>query len=192
MFQPNVTILIRSMLRPELDQAIASIEAQTYQDIQIHVVNASGKPIDHSLVHSKLPLTFFQPKEPLKRAAAATAVLAVCLPLASAADPLNDACPDAHVVGTLPWTLTEPEAPTARPTASLERGTERTTDTVGADMGHIVAETPRSPTVHAVVTGGSPALLGSLGPPSPPGEERREHTPGFPGAPGGPIQEENT
>lgn len=75
MLQPSVTILIRSMLRPELSQAIASIEAQTYPNIRIHVVNASGNPIDNSIVHSKLPLTFFQPENPLKRAEAANFLL---------------------------------------------------------------------------------------------------------------------
>ncbi len=41
---PLVSVLVRSMDRPQLSDAIASVAAQTYPNIEVVVLNASGRP----------------------------------------------------------------------------------------------------------------------------------------------------
>jgi glycosyltransferase involved in cell wall biosynthesis len=73
---PLVNVLVRSMGRPGLQQALDSVAAQTQDDLEVIVVNASGQP------HPPLParcgrfvLRLVEPARPLPRAAAANAAL---------------------------------------------------------------------------------------------------------------------
>lgn len=73
---PLVSVLVRSMGRPLLDEALASIAAQTDAAVEVVVVNAAGRP------HPPLPsrcgrfeLRLVEPGRALHRAAAANAAL---------------------------------------------------------------------------------------------------------------------
>jgi LmbE family N-acetylglucosaminyl deacetylase len=73
---PLVSVLIRSMDRDSLSQALDSVALQTYSNIEVVVVNASGRP------HRELgpccgafPLRLIDPGLPLNRSAAANAAL---------------------------------------------------------------------------------------------------------------------
>ncbi len=75
---PLVSVLVRSMGLPLLQQALDSVSRQTYDAIEVVVVNASGLP------HPPLPprcgrfeLRLLEPGVPLARAAAANRALAV-------------------------------------------------------------------------------------------------------------------
>ncbi len=71
--QPLVSILIRSMGRPELNEALASVYAQTWGNIELLVVNASGNPHPPLTTHTGLRL--IDPAEPLSRSQAANRLL---------------------------------------------------------------------------------------------------------------------
>lgn len=73
---PLISLLVRSMDRPTLDRALASIAAQDYPNIEVIVVAASGA------AHRELPdrcgsfpLRLIRPERPLTRAEAANAAL---------------------------------------------------------------------------------------------------------------------
>jgi GT2 family glycosyltransferase/SAM-dependent methyltransferase len=73
---PRVSVLIRSMNRPGLLHALNAVGAQTVTDIEIVLVNASGRP--HPAVPAQLggaPLHLVDPGRRLPRAAAANAAL---------------------------------------------------------------------------------------------------------------------
>ena len=74
---PLVSVLVRSMGLPLLEQALDSISRQTYDAIEVVVVNASGKP--HPLLPprcGRFALRLVEPGRPLARAAAANRALA--------------------------------------------------------------------------------------------------------------------
>ena len=59
---PLVSVLVRSMDRPQLSDAIASIAAQTYPNLEVVVLNASGRP--HGPVPQlphRMPVRLIQP-----------------------------------------------------------------------------------------------------------------------------------
>jgi Glycosyltransferases involved in cell wall biogenesis len=72
MTAPRVSIIIRSMARPGLDTALASLAAQTYPDIEVLVVAASGAehPPQPETVGA-FPLRFIASDKPLSRPEAA-------------------------------------------------------------------------------------------------------------------------
>jgi FMN phosphatase YigB (HAD superfamily)/glycosyltransferase involved in cell wall biosynthesis len=73
---PLVSILVRSMDRPMLAEALQSIAQQTYPHIEVILVNAKGA--GHSLPATtcgQFPLRFIDAGRPLPRAAAANAAL---------------------------------------------------------------------------------------------------------------------
>ena len=90
---PGVTVLIRSMNRPSLLDALASVASQTYRPIRVMVVNASSNPLDRSLALDRystrthdgqwpekadeIEITLIDPREPkgLTRAQAANRLL---------------------------------------------------------------------------------------------------------------------
>ena len=72
MTQPLVSVIIRSMDRPTLDEALNSVAAQTYPNIEIVVVNAKGK--DHRKLDEwcgRFPLRITGNTERLDRSKAA-------------------------------------------------------------------------------------------------------------------------
>jgi LmbE family N-acetylglucosaminyl deacetylase len=80
---PLVSVLVRSMGRPQLAEAVASIAAQTYPNLEVVVLNASGRAHD-SVVHppGRLALRLVQPgldeggaPQPCDRARAANLAL---------------------------------------------------------------------------------------------------------------------
>jgi glycosyltransferase involved in cell wall biosynthesis len=74
---PLVTVIVRSMGRAQLDEALASIAAQTYPKIEVIVVNAKGA--DHPAVPEHcgaFPLRLVGTGAPLGRSRAANAGLA--------------------------------------------------------------------------------------------------------------------
>lgn len=71
--QPLVSILIRSMGRPELNEALASVHAQTWGNIELLVVNASGNPHPPLATHTGARL--IDPAGPLSRSMAANRLL---------------------------------------------------------------------------------------------------------------------
>lgn len=78
---PLVSILIRSMDRPSLAETLASVAQQNYPNIEVVLVNASGRP--HSSVHylpEHLSLKLIQPEGlmPLGRSVAANEALMNC------------------------------------------------------------------------------------------------------------------
>ncbi len=73
---PKVSVLIRSMDRPELQKALDSIALQTYANIEVIVVNAKGTG-HRSLLdrYGRFPLIFVHSDVPLRRAEAANLAL---------------------------------------------------------------------------------------------------------------------
>lgn len=74
--QPLVSVIIRSMDRPTLDEALNSVAAQTYPNIEIILVNAKGQ--EHRAAGDwcgRFPLRMTKNNEPLKRSKAANAGL---------------------------------------------------------------------------------------------------------------------
>jgi predicted HAD superfamily hydrolase len=74
--RPLVSVIIRSMDRPTLDEALNSVAAQTYPNIEIILVNAKGQ--GHRAVGDwweRFPLRMTKNIEPLKRSKAANAGL---------------------------------------------------------------------------------------------------------------------
>ena len=59
---PLVSVIVRSVDRPELAQAVASVAAQTYPNLEVVVVNASGRP--HSAVLSPTPTLVVRVADP--------------------------------------------------------------------------------------------------------------------------------
>jgi len=75
--QPPVSIIVRSMARPSLTEALDSIAMQTYPCIEAIVVNAHGlshPPLDENC--GRFPLYLVEQGKPLGRSAAANAGLA--------------------------------------------------------------------------------------------------------------------
>src|SRR4030095_5679511 len=76
MTAPLVSILVRSMDRPTLPRALASVAAQDYPDIEVVVVAAAGAshrpPADRG---GEFPVRFVPSRNPLKRAEAANVAL---------------------------------------------------------------------------------------------------------------------
>jgi LmbE family N-acetylglucosaminyl deacetylase/glycosyltransferase involved in cell wall biosynthesis/GT2 family glycosyltransferase len=73
---PLVSVIVRSMDRPTLPDALASLAAQTYPNIEVVVVNAKGVP--HSPLpeyENRLAMRFVETGAPLKRSPAANAGL---------------------------------------------------------------------------------------------------------------------
>jgi GT2 family glycosyltransferase len=69
---PLVSVIVRSMDRPQLPDALDSISLQTYQNIEIVLVNAKGE--DHSPIsdwRGRFPIRFISSQSPLSRARAA-------------------------------------------------------------------------------------------------------------------------
>lgn len=76
---PLVSVIIRSMDRPELADALRSVANQTYPNIEVLVVNASGQPSSFSPPHCRFPLRLLnQGGAALQRAAAANFGLDNC------------------------------------------------------------------------------------------------------------------
>lgn len=74
--QPLVSVLIRSMDRPSLDNALASVAAQTWGNIEVVVVNAKG--VGHRALPSlcgRFPLRFIDSATPRPRSEAANVAL---------------------------------------------------------------------------------------------------------------------
>lgn len=73
---PQVQLLVRSMGRPLLEQALASVAAQTQDGLEVLVVNASGQPHPPLPAYcGRFPLRLIEPGRALGRAAAANAAL---------------------------------------------------------------------------------------------------------------------
>ena len=72
---PLVSILIRSTARPELSQALMSVAAQTYQAIEIIVVDAAGEGAVSVPPGYSVPLRILSPGHRLQRSVAANALL---------------------------------------------------------------------------------------------------------------------
>lgn len=72
---PLVSILIRSTARPELSQALASVAAQTYQAIEVIVVDAAGQGAVSAPPSYPVPLRVLSPGHHLQRSIAANALL---------------------------------------------------------------------------------------------------------------------
>lgn len=69
---PLVSVIIRSMGRPTLHQALDSVAAQRYPHLELVVVNAKG--VGHAALaeyHGRIPLRFCDDHQPLKRSRAA-------------------------------------------------------------------------------------------------------------------------
>ncbi|NRP46005.1 MULTISPECIES: glycosyltransferase [unclassified Marinobacterium] len=71
---PSVAILIRSMDRNTLDATLASVRKQTYQAINIYLVNATGQP--HSAIADNYSVNFLESDQQLHRPDAANVLLA--------------------------------------------------------------------------------------------------------------------
>jgi GT2 family glycosyltransferase/LmbE family N-acetylglucosaminyl deacetylase len=73
---PLISVIVRTMNRPELPEALESIAAQTYPNIEVIVVDARGeKPLDLGKTCGKFPLRVITKGKPLNRPAAANAGL---------------------------------------------------------------------------------------------------------------------
>ena len=73
---PKVSIIIRSIGRPELDDALASVASQQYSSIEVVVVDASGgrhAPVPHAC--GTFPVVFVAGESPRTRSVAANAGL---------------------------------------------------------------------------------------------------------------------
>ena len=73
---PLVSVIVRSMERPTLPEALASVAVQTYSNIEVLVVNATGRP--HSPVtdfDGRLVMRLIEAGTPLRRSRAANAGL---------------------------------------------------------------------------------------------------------------------
>jgi GT2 family glycosyltransferase len=71
---PVVSILIRSMARESIHEAVASVDAQSYPHCRLIIVNASGA--EHpKLAPARCPVGIINPGTPLSRAQAANAAL---------------------------------------------------------------------------------------------------------------------
>jgi GT2 family glycosyltransferase/glycosyltransferase involved in cell wall biosynthesis len=74
--QPLVSVLCRSMNRPELGEALSSIGRQTYNNIEVILVDASGKGLDrHQQLNLRFPVRLVADSQPLNRPAAANLAL---------------------------------------------------------------------------------------------------------------------
>lgn len=74
--QERVCVLIRSLDRDTLARAIDSVALQTYPNIEIHVLNVSGKP--HRSCANRagsFPMVFHDPGAPIGRSAAANMLI---------------------------------------------------------------------------------------------------------------------
>jgi len=72
MTQPLVSVIIRSMDRPTLDEALNSVAAQTYPNIEVVIVNAKGK--SHQILDSqcgRFPVRMTDNHESMSRSQAA-------------------------------------------------------------------------------------------------------------------------
>jgi len=73
---PLVSVMIRSMDRPELDDALNSVAAQTWPHVEVVVVNAKG--VGHRRLPAwcgRFPLSFVDSKEPVPRSRAANVAI---------------------------------------------------------------------------------------------------------------------
>lgn len=78
---PLVSVIVRSMSRPSLAQAIASVAEQTYPNIEVVIVNASGAPHAvpaHPAERLAVRVIDPRPPAPLGRSAAANHGLRAC------------------------------------------------------------------------------------------------------------------
>lgn len=74
--QPLVSVLCRSMNRPELVAALTSVSRQTYSNIEIILIDASGQGLtQHNDLALDLPLEVVTAGQPLNRPAAANLAL---------------------------------------------------------------------------------------------------------------------
>lgn len=71
----TVSVLVRSMARDTLAEALASVDVQTWPSIELVVVNASGRP-HPPLPPGRVPRRLIEPGRPLPRAEAANQALA--------------------------------------------------------------------------------------------------------------------
>jgi len=73
---PLISVIVRTMNRPELPEALESIANQTYPNLEVIVVDALGeKPLDLGDRCGKFPLRVISKNKPLNRSAAANAGL---------------------------------------------------------------------------------------------------------------------
>jgi len=68
---PLVSVIIRSVDRPELADALASVAAQTYPAIEIVIVDAKGEHKDPPLAAGRVPIRYVSRSVPLTRSCAA-------------------------------------------------------------------------------------------------------------------------
>jgi glycosyltransferase involved in cell wall biosynthesis len=73
----RISVIIRTLARPELDDALASVAAQTLPAAEVLLVNAGSQPLQATLDrwHGRLPLREVRPTRPLNRPQAANAGL---------------------------------------------------------------------------------------------------------------------
>lgn len=73
---PLISVIVRTMNRPQLPEALESIAAQTYPNIEVIVVDAKGeKPLDLGDRCDRFPLRVISQSKPLNRPKAANAGL---------------------------------------------------------------------------------------------------------------------
>ena len=72
--EARVSVLVRSMARDTLAAALASVDAQTWPDVDLVVVNATGRP-HPPLPDGRVPRRLVDPGTPLPRAQAANCAL---------------------------------------------------------------------------------------------------------------------
>lgn len=118
--RPAVSVLIRSMDRDHLVEALAAVDAQTYAPLHVVVVNANGhthRPLPDLQVSCEL----VNPGVPLPRAEAANAALTLAqTPLAMFLD--DDDLIDPHHISRLVDALNQhPDAPAAYSGVRLEQ-----------------------------------------------------------------------
>jgi lipopolysaccharide biosynthesis protein/LmbE family N-acetylglucosaminyl deacetylase/glycosyltransferase involved in cell wall biosynthesis len=73
---PLISVIVRTMNRPQLPEALESIAAQTYPNLEVIVVDALGeKPLDLGNRCGRFPMRIISKSQPLNRPAAANAGL---------------------------------------------------------------------------------------------------------------------
>ena len=73
---PLISVIVRTMNRPQLPEALESIASQTYPNLEVIVVDAQGeKPLDLGERCGRFPLQVVSKRKPLNRPAAANAGL---------------------------------------------------------------------------------------------------------------------
>lgn len=72
--RPLVSVLVRSAARPTLMQALASIESQTYPNIEVFVVNVTGR-VHAPVASQRFPIEVLEPGRQLPRADALNPLL---------------------------------------------------------------------------------------------------------------------